>query len=243
MGFNGSNRLHIGGFVFDEVQAISEYSPLSISDGKNVVRIVFSWTDFIQEKALQTGVSEKEIYRCVFSWLRTVIFNEAGSDPWPRPGDLDLLPALGLENEAAERWSALIGLFENHISPPDQDPQEWLWQYEIVTRAQRAGLIVTRDKRVGLVHVDSKVGDKIAILAAGNVPLTLRPVSVGHAEDQMYRIVGGCYIDGMSLSVKLDDFWLTTSGAMYGEVVDEQAKRLCAVDKSEKVFQEDLCLV
>ncbi|KAM0706256.1 hypothetical protein Q7P35_005581 [Cladosporium inversicolor] len=228
MEFDGSSRLHVAGFVLDEIQAISDPSPPFGSDGKTATDTACAWFRFMQEQALQPGISEKEIYRCIFSWLRTVVYSEAKQHR-PKPGDLELLPALGLMNDPTERWGAFMDLFATYIRPNDQHPDVWLWQHEIVTRAQRARLIVTRDKRIGLVHSAATVGDQIAILAAGNLPIILRPVSIGHSGNQMYKIVGGCFVYGMVLKIIesiLMTRLLTTSGSMYGESVFEKAKTL-----------------
>ena len=118
--FDGSDKLHVAGFVFDETQTIGD--PLSSSglDKRRATDTACSWFKFAQGEALQSGISEKDIYRCILSWLRTVVYNEV-----TEPGDPELLPALGLANDAAERWGALMDLFATYIRPTDQDPKLW----------------------------------------------------------------------------------------------------------------------
>jgi predicted acylesterase/phospholipase RssA len=53
---------------------------------------------------------------------------------------------------------------------------------------------------MGLAPLDAAVGDRIAILASGNVPFVLRPVPVDYAGKEAYRIIGGCYVDGIQNS-------------------------------------------
>jgi hypothetical protein len=63
--------------------------------------------------------------------------------------------------------------------------------------ARLANFFVTKRSRMGFAPVAAATGDRIAILASGSVPLVLRPVPVDYAGEDAYRIMGGCYVEGI----------------------------------------------
>jgi hypothetical protein len=50
---------------------------------------------------------------------------------------------------------------------------------------------VTGNGKIGLVHGDAVVGDKIAVLSGSRIPFTLREKRPG-----MYVLVGDCFVHG-----------------------------------------------
>lgn len=58
----------------------------------------------------------------------------------------------------------------------------------------RRMFVVTTSDRIGLVPFETRSGDKLAVLAGGNVPYILRPRSQNR---NLFAFVGECYIDGV----------------------------------------------
>lgn len=69
-------------------------------------------------------------------------------------------------------------------------------------RSKMAGtayrVVFTGRSNIGLVPVLATVGDHVAILSSGRMPFILRPVKASRTRGAAYRIIGGCYIDGMA---------------------------------------------
>jgi hypothetical protein len=66
----------------------------------------------------------------------------------------------------------------------------------IENNTHRARFFITKSLRMGLAPIDAAISDQIAILASGNAPILLRPVSVDYTGEEAYRVMGGCYVDG-----------------------------------------------
>ncbi|KAM0695997.1 hypothetical protein Q7P36_004480 [Cladosporium allicinum] len=60
-----------------------------------------------------------------------------------------------------------------------------------------ARLVITRRGRIGLAPLGVEPGDYIAILAGGGVPFALRKVRSESMRRDAYRLLGGCYVDGI----------------------------------------------
>jgi hypothetical protein len=60
-----------------------------------------------------------------------------------------------------------------------------------------ARFFVSKSLRIGLAPMGAAVGDQIAIIASADLPFVLRPVPEDYAGEEAYRIMGGCYVDGI----------------------------------------------
>ena len=73
--------------------------------------------------------------------------------------------------------------------------------------AHREGMsfIVTRNGHLGMVASNVHPGDRIAILAGGDVPFVLRKVRGCEDYGGAYILLGGCYVDGKVLTPPLNE--------------------------------------
>jgi hypothetical protein len=92
-----------------------------------------------------------------------------------------------LNVSAAEKWLVWRSAYDE--PPPNSDLAEMDALFEAVSSGR--SFTITTARRMGFVPVNAVVGDVVAILSGGSVPMVLRP------NDQGYTIVGDAYIHGI----------------------------------------------
>lgn len=71
------------------------------------------------------------------------------------------------------------------------------WENRLVMTVITKRLFTTRNGRLGLAHREAGIGDRIAILASGEMPFVLRPVHVEQMQREAFIIIGACYLNGV----------------------------------------------
>lgn len=73
----------------------------------------------------------------------------------------------------------------------------------LITFTKDRRLMVTRRRRLGTAATNAAVGDHVAVLLGGKVPVLLRPTTTGN----QFLFVGQCYVEGImdGQAMKLQD--------------------------------------
>jgi hypothetical protein len=124
---------------------------------------------------------------------------------------------------SAAIWDMAIYDRQKHPEGMRKEAQEIFKEMESALKGAR--FIVTRKGRIGVAPREVAVGDSIGILASGDVPFVLRNVEAEDVLGDAYILIGGCYIDGKTCGAFLAHSQLTATGIMFGEAVQEEAKR------------------
>jgi hypothetical protein len=191
---NGTS-IHVAGFVFDEILYISHSVDDTIQPRLRFVELSLKWIQLAQLHCQAHEVARRGFGTYTRALIRTFGFdhrvkdftlNDLGSPVLVRweDGPLEILPAIFVRS----RMFASAGNFGEKVVGLQQAVNRHL---------SRARFFVTRSLRMGLAPIDAVIGDRIAILASGNLPFVLRPVSRDYVGEEAYRIIGGCYVDGM----------------------------------------------
>jgi hypothetical protein len=186
--------IHVPGFIFDEILETSRCSHLA-------KRPDLSWTDEVQ-CWVQLAVSHFQARP--ISRQRVAIFTQAlirtfGSDH--RANTLENLRVTDVVHwedgpgpvlvAISRRHSMMdLGSCEGFKKPPS-------FMQAIVQNTHFARFFVTKSLRMGLAPPGTAAGDRVAILASGDIPFVLRPVPKDYAGQEAYRIIGGCTVDGI----------------------------------------------
>lgn len=194
--------LYAAGFIFDEVQEVDNSVDRRLWNRHSWKHQLLLWLQHVLRHVENLAASKKDRDRQIYSFLRTVGSNRR--DPnnsslcdLHLPGSLN--PQKGVTN-VSEAVKSLVKILQDSDDSDGSVATYAASSFEVNTdfNAQRTRLVITKDHRFGLAHKTVAVGDRVAILASGNVPFMLRPVPVGYVGEEAYRIIGGCYIDGKS---------------------------------------------
>lgn len=231
--------LYAAGFIFEEIKEIYNSIDRRIWNMHSWKHQLLLWLQHTLRQVEETAASKIDRDRQIYNFLRTVSSNR--TDPNNSSlRDLHLPGSFNPRKGATNVFKAVESLVKILQDSDDSPRTHAASAFEVNTdfNAHHARLIVTKGRRFGSAHKTVAVGDRVAILASGNVPFILRPIPVEHIGEEAYRIIGGCYIDGQccaagGFTATLMIGWLTQAGMMNGEAVYQEADRLCKSEEGE----------
>jgi hypothetical protein len=196
--------IHVAGFIVDEILDISP--PIDHTERQDTrwLTQTFTWQRLAQAHFPAHMGFKHELGTYTRGVVRTL-----GSGPGPAQWANQHHPftLAGLLLYGSSRWedgpkTVLNNIFSSSFKAvAAHDDEEFektkSFMLSLESNANRAKFFVTKSLRVGLAPLSAAIGDRIAILASGNAPFALRPVPVNYAGEEAYRIMGGCYVDGM----------------------------------------------
>jgi hypothetical protein len=186
--------IHVAGFIFDEVLGTSRCIHLA-------KRPDLRWTDQLQcwvELAVSHFQAQTTSRQKVAIYTQALI-RTFGSDHGVNTlEDLNVTDVVHWEDgpgpvlvAISRRHSMMdLGSCEGFKKPPS-------FMQAIVQNTHFARFFVTKSLRMGLAPPGTAAGDRVAILASGDIPFVLRPVPKDYAGQEAYRIIGGCTVDGI----------------------------------------------
>jgi len=187
--------IHVPGFVFDNILDISCSTYPTVRSDQRWAYQLWSWIHIAQSHLLSRVTSILELA----TYTRT-LFHTFGSGHKANNcftlHDLRLPDPVRWESGPVKILEAMIKASANVDNHEEvQDLEQFMVTIEENTN--RAKFFITENLRIGLAPVGAVIGDHIAVLASGNVPFVLRPVTIDYAGEEAYRIIGGCYVDGI----------------------------------------------
>jgi hypothetical protein len=189
--------MHVAGFMIDEIFDISHFVSNTLQP--NIADIGLSWVRLAHlHLGARAEVSRQEYGRYTRALLRTFGYDRQVKDF--TLADLDSPDLVQWEDGPLAVLAAIHERSHTVAAAGDGSHRIVGFEYAMRRHWRRAKFFVTKNFRMGLAPLDAAVGDRIAILASGNVPFVLRPVPVDYAGEEAYRIIGGCYVDGIQNS-------------------------------------------
>lgn len=192
--------IHVAGFTFDNIHDISK-CPERPERAYYGIYALGSWLSLAQVHLLPFKPSRQEGATYARALVRTFATASESEHDFTLAA-LRLPKSVHWDNgpvEVLEAMSECARLVQE-VENSDGFARVSRLMRDINTNLRRAKFFVTGNHRMGLAPMDAAVGDRIAIFASGEVPFVLRPVPMEYAGEEAYRIIGGCYLDGMSHS-------------------------------------------
>jgi len=190
--------IHVDGFVFDEILDISCSIDRTVEPSSRWLHQLNSWVRLaLLHFSPLIPRSKSAMGTFTRSFIRTF-----GSDC--RPPNRSNLSELNLL-ELAEWSDGLVKVLNaimirvsmvEHGLNYEESGEALKFMKTVCDNAHNARFFVTKSLKIGLAPIGAAIGDRIAILASGNIPLVLRPVPIDYAGQGAYRIIGGCFVDG-----------------------------------------------
>jgi hypothetical protein len=189
--------IHVAGFVFDRILDIGHSMDHTEQPDLRLDALLNNWV-----RLAHIHFQKRVAFRQELGTHTRALIRVFGSDHYGdfrlTLADLLQLGSVGWEEGPVKVLNALIG--ENSIVPPLENPKEIrraaFFKIHLKNNARKAKFFVTEDFRMGLAPIGAAIGDRIAILASGNAPFILRPVSEDYAGEVAYRIIEGCEVEG-----------------------------------------------
>jgi hypothetical protein len=186
--------MHVDGFIFDEILDVSRSFNRTIRLALALDTLLLSWTKLAQVHCQASEVSRRGLGTYTRAVIRTLSF-----EPHFKDFTLDELNSPNLIQWEDGPMEVLRAIFERSdiLAAAGNFSERVVGLHRFIKRHVEQGrFFVTKSLRMGLAPLDAAIGDRIAILASGDAPFVLRPVSVEYAGEEAYRIIGGCYVDG-----------------------------------------------
>jgi hypothetical protein len=189
--------MHVTGFVFDEILDITGFIDYSLRPGNRWMAQVNVCLSLADSYCLPSITSIQGYATYTRALIRTfgigvsdLTTNTIGLDEYLRSdlfhwedGPIQVLTIIstmsrpGVNAVEFERAKTFLSALSSNLS--------------------NARFFVSKSLRIGLAPMGAAVGDQIAIIASADLPFVLRPVPEDYAGEEAYRIMGGCYVDGI----------------------------------------------
>jgi hypothetical protein len=192
--------IHVAGFLFDEILDISLPVDNTLQPHLRSMTLWCSWMElarlhFRKCVAAEQRVAESDAFTRAL--LRTFVLGRTVKGRFDL-ADLGLPDSVDWEDGPLGVLKAIIRLGISVGAVTGNYHTEAIAFTEALKRSSHcARFFVTKSFRLGLALPGAAVGDQIAILASGSLPFVLRPVPEDYAGEEAYRIMGGCYVDGI----------------------------------------------
>jgi hypothetical protein len=193
---NGTS-MNVAGFNFHEILNISGAIDRTRNQNYRWMFHLMTWVRLAVAHFLPLIASRRELGMFTRSFIRTI-----GSDARVTSrfelSDLRLPHSVHWEDGPVEVLNAIFKeIYEVELAYRYEESGVSEFIAAIMENTHNAMFVVTKSLRIGLVPRGAAIGDHIAILASGNAPFALRSVPVDYAGDEAYRIIGGCYVEGI----------------------------------------------
>jgi hypothetical protein len=189
--------IHVAGFLFDEILDISLPVDNTLQPHLRPMALWCSWMELARLHFRKRVTAEQESGAFTRALLRTFVLGHTVKGRFDL-ADLGLPDSVHWEDGPLVVLKAIIKLGNSVGAATGNCHTEAIAFTQALKRSsQCARFFVTKSFRVGLALPGAAVGDQIAILASGSLPFVLRPVPEDYAGEEAYRIMGGCYVDGM----------------------------------------------
>jgi hypothetical protein len=199
--------IHVAGFIFDEILDVSHFSDKTRQPYTAYVAVF--WVRLAQLHLGARGMSRLKYGTYTRALIRTFGSNRHVKDL--ALADLDSPTLVQREDGPLDVLSAIHARSDTMVAAGHCGDKIVGFSEAIRRNFHLAKFFVTKNLHIGLTPLDASVGDRIAILASGNVPFVLRPVSEDYAGEEAYRIMGGCYVDGTVIQRAKMTYYMLTS--------------------------------
>lgn len=193
--------VHVAGFIFDESLDIGDPIDSLVHPVVRAMKQVVSLLRLIKIHLLPLMPSVQVRKSHTRAFIRTLSSGRGARVGFTAMNDLHPSDSVHWEDNVLEDFADL-----SRQDSVIRVGRNWDGQMEMLGFMQSVGrntnhakFFITKSLRTGsAAPLDAAVGDRIAILASGVAPFVLRPVSVDYAGEEAYRIIGGCYVEGIS---------------------------------------------